>query len=284
MSIRRKYFKIKKSLSFSLDGKETSLLIPYSEGQREYERILSAFDILIDPSIESLRLQLAFDNLIGVAIQNSFDYGIILFKEYKFIHTILLKRKNEIIIEEYLHWEGASNTTKILINEHLVNQVLVSDFKLLNFYNQVDEENIEASSDFILIKAQENEFSNPAPEYSFAAVKGIDGKQNLRNLINTLNQNTLVEVCDGLKGALLKFSWVDYITMNITCYHTLERYWYDADMTIKFSDIIFDIFDLLIATLPSGLAINKFRKNSLLSLCAPQNHKTSRSTYCDAFC
>ncbi|NDL65382.1 hypothetical protein [Acerihabitans arboris] len=120
---------------------------------------------------------------------------------------------------------------------------------------------VNLSLDLLLIKPADNQHSNPSSEFSFAAVKEFDTDQNLRGFIDTLNRKTLIEVCNGLKEPLRTYTWIDYVTMNIPFYHIIERYWYDADMELTFEDVFFDIFDLLIALVPTGFSINKLSRN-----------------------
>ncbi|QWA13105.1 hypothetical protein GTU79_10825 [Sodalis ligni] len=92
--------------------------------------------------------------------------------------------------------------------------------------------------DMLLVTPEENDYANPTPEITFAAFKEIDLEQNLRSFIDTLNFKTLLEVSMGLKTSLLRPTWIDFITMHIPFYRTIERYWQDNDMTLKFEDVV----------------------------------------------
>ncbi|WP_213992905.1 hypothetical protein [Sodalis sp. dw_96] len=151
--------------------------------------------------------------------------------------------------------------------------VTLRELQLLFCSSEQDNNDSNFSMDLLLIKPQENEYSTPSSEITFSAVKEIDLNQNLRDFIDTLNVKTLLEICNGLKFSLIKPTWIDFITMNIPFYHTLEKYWYDADMTLRFEDVIFDIFDLLITLIPAGVVAGRLPKNFIVTILSSAKSK-----------
>lgn len=181
------------------------------------------------------------------------------------IITDITHLKNTMTINRLMD-EWIEEPGQLEVRSRKKSPITADEMKLL-FFSAEDSINYnDFSLDFLVITPAENEYSNPSPEFSLAAVKEIDFTQTLRNFIVELNRETLIEVSEGLKKSLLAMTWIDFVTAFIPFYHTIERLWYDADMTLKFEDVFFDIFDLLLALVPTGFAISRIPKAYLSTI------------------
>ncbi|WP_413742773.1 hypothetical protein ACL2XO_11830 [Sodalis sp. RH15] len=177
--------------------------------------------------------------------------------DFTYISIIDELYSTELISRLMSQWKSAPNGLQARSRAKF--SVSMSELQLLFFLNQPDDR--DNPLDMLLVTPEENDYSNPTPEITFAAFKEIDLEQNLRSFIDTLNFKTLLEVSMGLKTSLLRPTWIDFITMHIPFYRTIERYWQDNDMTLKFEDVVFDIFDLIIALIPTGISLSRIPQN-----------------------
>ncbi|WP_213989653.1 hypothetical protein [Sodalis sp. dw_96] len=136
----------------------------------------------------------------------------------------------------------------------------------------------------ILLKApEEDSVSLPQSPYSLVAAKGLDIFSAVKPYlfhaddihqpfhINTpfiknidfLAQATLVSLSDRLKEVLRYYSWLDFVASTIPFFETLCRHWYDKEHTVKFEEIMFDIFDVILLAVQLGGNFKKISENTL---------------------
>ncbi|XBS71420.1 hypothetical protein ABK905_11075 [Acerihabitans sp. KWT182] len=212
------------------------------------------------PSVLAPASNLGFLSIVKTRTNNLIMISTL--ADYNYISVIDDLFDNELISRLKSQWERASDRLEARSREKF--SVTMEELRKLFFSAQPEYLDNPLAMDMLLIKPEENDHFTPAPEITFSAFKEIDTEQNLRSFIDTLNFKTLLEVCMGLKTSLLKPTWIDFITMYIPFFQTLQRYWQDADMTLKFEDVIFDIFDLVIALIPTGITLSKLPRGTVM--------------------
>lgn len=137
--------------------------------------------------------------------------------------------------------------------------------------------------DLILFPPEDRPVDSHAPPFTLVPVTGgdiltrvspyLNGPYNYKpplsittpliENIDYLVQATLLSMSDRLKETLHNYSWPQYIASFIPFFDVLCRYLYDKEHNIKFSEIMFDLFDLITTLIVGTGEIKKIADTTL---------------------
>ncbi len=184
-----------------------------------------------------------------------------------FTTNISILQKSQFIDNLTKSWHSGISVDNEKLRPHV--PVNINDITNLLNLNNTSGEDITNIID-ILFKAPEAcPVLMDEPEYTFVAVSddeihqivkkyrihSIDEDFHLnvhRPLLHSMDmliQATLIAIADEFKESLRTYSWPEHIAGLIPFFTTFSRNWHDQEYDIKFSDIIFDLTDLIISLL-----------------------------------
>lgn len=79
----------------------------------------------------------------------------------------------------------------------------------------------------------------------------------LLDVMDYLNQATLIAITDHSKVTLREYSWLEYVANFIPFFEVGVRHWYDKEHQIKFHEIIFDLFDVMTAIVSGSISLKR---------------------------
>ncbi len=163
--------------------------------------------------------------------------------------------KDGSLLEKFTQkWEDTP--TELLLRSRPKFELSEDDILTLFSGISANQTEIALAMELILIRPEENKYSNPMPPFSSTAVKEMNIVKPLIEIIDMLHEKMLIEISDTSKEMLIDRAWTDYITAQIPFYSLFWRYWNDASYNIEIKDCIFEIFDLVLTFFPSGIAFN----------------------------
>lgn len=200
---------------------------------------------------------------------------------FPFITDIDTPEKIDIFHEMKLYWSNCSTFFSLRNRpQHPINQTL-----LASLFPNIDANSNRLTSmiDMLLIPPEEESIGLTAPAYGLVAVKNSDidviitpyslqqKNQNLPLSTNTsfiinfdyLNQATLIAIANELKETLYESTWLEYVAAFIPFFATLCRHWHDEEHEIKFDEVIFDIYDLMLSLVSLAGQFKKISENTL---------------------
>lgn len=129
-----------------------------------------------------------------------------------------------------------------------------------------EEESIDiAASDYELVAVKNTDLSSILSPYTPTQTPDFDPLSTNISLIanlDYLNQATLIAITNELKETLYESTWLEYIGAFIPFFSTLCRHWYDEEHEISFEEVIFDIYDLLMALVSLTGQFKKISENT----------------------
>jgi len=135
----------------------------------------------------------------------------------------------------------------------------------------------------ILVKSPQALINHiPASEYTMVAVKSSDIFSRLKPysslmlseqqifgqitpLIETmdyLNQATLIAIADQLRETLRELSWLEYVANFIPFFEVGYRHWHDREHKLKFHEVMFDCFDVILAFVSGAISMKRIAGNT----------------------
>ncbi len=211
-------------------------------------------------------------------------YALSTLNSLAFIINITHLQHSSLIKQLITHWGNSGINLDIRNRPHFgVNE---TDMMSLLSLAVNDNEANEPVINFLLRQPESDLEQKAIPPYSFSPVRNEDiastisdysihFSENVHPLainvplmtsIDSLNQATLIEIANELKESLLKYTWPEYIGQLLPFFETLVRHWYDEEHEIKFHEIIFDLFDVVMTCFNIGNRLHKLANVSLNNL------------------
>ncbi|HEY0209180.1 hypothetical protein [Acerihabitans sp.] len=144
----------------------------------------------------------------------------------------------------------------------------VSEISSLFYSNQTMQ---NEDSDFLrmlLIHPEDNQYTNPTTAYTLIADEPKKSLTSLLDVMDYWNERTLEDAALILKESLVEKNWLAIFTSQIPFYDVVWNSWYDADYTVQFRDVVFDIFDILVSFISGGLSMHKLSRDGIKNILA----------------
>ncbi|HEY0210424.1 hypothetical protein [Acerihabitans sp.] len=200
---------------------------------------------------------------------------------FPFVADIDTPEKIDIMHQMKTYW-AQCNTFFALRNrpQHPINETT-----LASLFPKIDANSHRLTSmiDILLLPPEEESIGLAAPAYGLVAVKNNDidliispyaSQQQTTYLplstdtplitnFDYLNQATLITITNELKETLYESTWLEYVAAFIPFFTTLCRHWHDEEHEIKFEEVIFDIYDLMLSLVFFAGKFKKISENTL---------------------
>ncbi|TKI06693.1 hypothetical protein [Martelella alba] len=117
-----------------------------------------------------------------------------------------------------------------------------------------------------IIPAEKEQVDYPAAVYSLAAVKELPVTRPLLDLIDELNEKTLIETSEELKNSLRRIGWGEFIAYFIPFSEMLWRHWHDQAHEIAFHEIYFDLVDSFVTVGLAAKGVGKIASSTIKTI------------------
>ncbi|WP_410015003.1 hypothetical protein [Sodalis sp. C49] len=200
---------------------------------------------------------------------------------FPFIADIDTPEKTDIILQMKSYWANCDSIFSLRNRP----QFPINETTLASLFPKIDANSNRLTSmvEILLRPPEEESIDIAAPAYGLVAVKDNDinliitpytpQQQNtfqplsinhsLLTNFDYMNQATLISIADELKEKLYEATWLEYIAAFIPFFTTLCRHWHDEEHEIKFEDVIFDIYDLMLTLASFTGQFKKISENTL---------------------
>lgn len=136
---------------------------------------------------------------------------------------------------------------------------------LFNSNQMIQNEDVDFLR-MLLIQPEDNQYTNPTSAYTLIADEPKKSLTSLLDVMDYWNERTLEDAALILKESLVEKNWLAIFTSLIPFYDVVWNSWYDADYTVQFRDVVFDIFDILVSFISGGLSMNKFNREGVKNI------------------